>query len=74
MEADPTLAGAGGDAAGVDSVLSRPISCSELEELLDLPVAERSRRLAGRSFSGSWVALPVSVGAAVVALAVLMVG
>lgn len=64
----------GGDVAGVDSVLSRPISCGELEELLDMPVAERGRRLAHRDSFGSWVALPVSVGAAVVALAVLMVG
>lgn len=77
MRGDSKIAMIGGDHTGnadVDSVLTRPISCAELEELLDMPVAERSQRLAGRGISGSWVTLPVSIGAAVVALAVLMVG
>lgn len=65
--------GAVGDAQA-DVVLSEPITVSDLEELLGLPAVERSRVLAARGFSGSWVTLPVSVGAAVVAMAVLMIG
>jgi len=57
-----------------DLVFEQPISVSDLEELLGLPTPERSRRLAARGFGGSWAALPVSVGAAVVAIAVLMIG
>ena len=57
-----------------DLVLEQPISVTDLEELLGLPAPERSRRLAARGFAGSWAALPVSVGAAVVAIAVLMIG
>lgn len=58
--------------AGVDVVLSKPITVADLEELLGLPLEERRRRIAapGRS----WAALPVSVGAAVIAIAVLMIG
>ena len=63
------------DELGVDTVLGEPISCADLEVLLGLPVAERGRRLAARGFtSGSWAALPVSIGAAAVAIAVLMIG
>jgi CheY-like chemotaxis protein len=57
-----------------DLVLEQPITVADLEELLGLPAPERSRRLAARGFAGSWAALPVSVGAAVVAIAVLMIG
>lgn len=60
--------------AGADMVVSQPITVADLEELLGLPAEERSRRLAAQGFAGSWAALPVSVGAAVVALAVLMIG
>ncbi len=67
------LVGAG-DGEDVDMVLSQPITCEDLEELLGLPAAERSRRLATRGLAGNWAALPVSVGAAVVAIAVLMIG
>lgn len=59
---------------GADLVLAQPITVADLEELLGLPAEERSRRLAAKGFAGSWAALPVSVGAAVVALAVLMIG
>lgn len=64
----------GNDAASADVVLPEPITVADLEELLDLPVVERSRRLAARGFGGSWAAVPVSVGAAVVAIAVLLIG
>ena len=60
--------------AGVDAVLSQPISWADLEELLELTVEERGQRLKARGIVGSWVSLPVSIGAAVVAMAVLMVG
>lgn len=59
---------------GADVVMAQPITVADLEELLGLPAEERSRRLAAKGFAGSWAALPVSVGAAVVALAVLMIG
>lgn len=59
---------------GADVVMTQPITVADLEDLLGLPAEERSRRLAAKGFSGSWAALPVSVGAAVVALAVLMIG
>ena len=60
--------------ADVDAVLSQPISWADLEELLELTVEERGQRLKARGIVGSWVSLPVSIGAAVVAMAVLMVG
>ena len=60
--------------AGVDAVLSQPISWADLEELLELTVEERGQRLKARGLVGTWAALPVSVGAAVVAMAVLMIG
>jgi len=58
--------------AGVDMVLSKPITVADLEELLGLPIEERRRRFAvnGRN----WAAVPVSVGAAMIAIAVLMIG
>ena len=59
---------------GVDAVLSQPISWADLEELLELTIEERGQRLKARGIVGSWAALPVSVGAAVVAMAVLMIG
>jgi CheY-like chemotaxis protein len=60
--------------AGVDAVLSQPISWADLEELLELTIEERGQRLKARGLVGTWAALPVSVGAAVVAMAVLMIG
>lgn len=60
--------------AGADMVVSQPITVADLEVLLGLPAEERSRQLAARGFVGSWATLPVSVGAAVVAMAVLMIG
>jgi len=59
---------------GADLTMSQPITVGDLEMLLGLSVEERSRQLVARGFSGSWAALPVSVGAAVVAFAVLMIG
>jgi CheY-like chemotaxis protein len=58
--------------AGVDVVLSQPITVADLEELLGLPIEERRRRfaVAGRT----WAAVPVAVGTAMIAIAVLMIG
>lgn len=66
--------GSAASAAGAGLVMAQPITVRDLEELLGLPVEERNRVLAARGFAGTWAALPVSVGAAVVALAVLMIG
>ena len=57
---------------GADAVLSKPITVADLEELLGLPIEERRRRFAVKG--REWAALPVSVGAAVIAIAVLMIG
>ena len=67
-----TLAEQAAREAGVDMVLSTPITVADLEELLGLPIEERRRRFAapGRS----WATVPVSVGAAMIAIAVLMIG
>jgi len=66
------LAEQAGREAGADMVLSAPITVADLEELLGLPIEERRRRFAA---SGrSWAAFPVSVGAAMIAIAVLMIG
>ena len=67
------LAEQAGREADVDMVLSTPITVADLEELLGLSIEERRLRFpatAGRS----WAALPVSVGAAMIAIAVLMIG
>jgi len=60
--------------AGVDAVLRKPISMTDLEELLDMPAEERGRWLTLDGITRTYVALPVSVGAAVIAIAVLMAG
>lgn len=60
-------------AASVEPVLSQPISFAELEQLLGLPTAERARVVSQAAASGrGFAAIPVGVGAAVVAIAMLM--
>jgi hypothetical protein len=60
---------------GSAPVLQHPISMADLEELLRLPADERASRLpAGVAARCGVVTLPVGIGAAVVALAVLMMG
>lgn len=58
--------------AGADAVLSAPISVADLEQLLGLPIEERRKRFAATG--RSWAAVPVSIGAVVVAIAVLVIG
>jgi len=57
---------------GADAVLSKPISLLDLEELLGLPLEDRSKILAAAETVGSMVTLPVGVGAAAVSIAVLL--
>jgi CheY-like chemotaxis protein len=70
------VAGATGsdtDRPGV--VLRHPISLDDLESLLRLPVSERTAGLPGIPSRGrGFVTLPVGIGAAVIAIAVLMMG
>jgi len=58
--------------AGADAVLSAPISVADLEQLLGLPIEERRKRFAATG--RPWAAVPVSIGAVVVAVAVLLIG
>lgn len=60
---------------GAGPVLEHPISMADLEHILRLPAEERVSRLpAGVAVRRGVVTLPVGIGAAVVALAVLMMG
>jgi len=60
------------DEAGGNAVLSHPITIDDLTRLLERPVAERSRMLAAGD--RSVVTLEVGAGAALVAIAVLVLG
>ena len=59
-------------ASGADAVLTKPITLRDLEDLLGLPAAERSKILGG--VARSFITLPVGVGAAAVSVAVLLLG
>ena len=61
-------------AVGADAVLTQPISLRDLEELLGLPVEERSKVLAATGAARAFVTLPVGVGAAAISIAVLLLG
>lgn len=61
-------------AAGADSLLSQPITFRDLEQLLGLPTEERARFVAPTGPARAFVTLPVGVGAAVIVIAVLMMG
>lgn len=60
--------------AGADSLLSHPITLRDLERLLGLTVEERSKVFADTGAARAFITLPIGVGAAVVAIAVLMLG
>lgn len=65
--------GAEPEPAGI--VLRQPITLDDLESLLRLPAAERPARLPGiPARNRGVVTLPVGIGAAVIAIAVLMMG
>lgn len=60
--------------AGADALIQHPITLRDLEQLIGLPVEERSKMFAGTGAARAFITLPVGVGAAVVAIAVLMLG
>lgn len=59
--------------AGADVALSHPISLADLERLLGMPSEDRAREF-GSTGLQTFVTLPVGIGAAVIAIAVLMIG
>jgi len=59
--------------AGADATLSHPISLADLERLLGMPSEERAREF-GSNGLRPFVTLPVGIVAAVIAIAVLMIG
>lgn len=61
-------------AAGADSMLSHPITFQDLETLLGLPTHERAECLAAYGPTRAFFTLPMGVGAAAIAIAVLMMG
>jgi len=65
---------AAGDArsTGADALLSHPITFQDLEALLGLPTVERAKIVSARSPARAFVTLPVGVGAAALAIALLM--
>ena len=58
--------------AGADALIQHPLTLRDLERLIDLPVEERSKVFADTGATRAFVTLPVGVGAAVVAMAILM--
>lgn len=60
--------------AGADALIQHPITLRDLERLIGLPVEERSKVFADAGAARAFITLPVGVGAAVVAIAVLMLG
>jgi CheY-like chemotaxis protein len=60
--------------SSADSLLSHPITLRDLERLLGLPIEERSKVFAETGAARAFITLPIGVGAAVVAIAVLMLG
>jgi CheY-like chemotaxis protein len=70
-----SLAGQEAAEAGADSLLTHPITFSDLERLLGLPAEERSKVMPlAEVTSRAFEKLPAGVGAAVVAIAVLVLG
>lgn len=59
--------------AGADVALSHPISLADLERLLGMPSEDRAREFGSHGIR-PYVTLPVGIGAAVIAIAVLMIG
>ena len=68
-----TVDSAAATEAGADVALSHPISLADLERLLGLPTEDRAREF-GTNGLQPFVTLPVGIGAAVIAIAVLMIG
>jgi hypothetical protein len=64
----------GPQGAAADEALEHPITLADLERLLGMPSDELSSVFSSRGSSKPYVTLPVGVGAAFVAIAVLMLG
>ncbi len=64
----------GPQGAAADDTLEHPITLADLERLLGMPSEELSSVFSSRGSSRPYVTLPVGVGAAFVAIAVLMLG
>lgn len=60
--------------AGADETLTQPISFLDLERLLGMTVDERAAEFAAKGVRRPFATLPVGIGAAVIAVAVLMIG
>lgn len=60
--------------SGADAALAHPISLADLERLLGLPSEARGLEFPSDGRKRPFVTVPVGVGAAVVAIAVLMMG
>ena len=60
--------------SGADATLAHPISLADLERLLGLPSEERALEFPSRGRAKPFVTVPVGIGAAVIAIAVLMIG
>jgi CheY-like chemotaxis protein len=61
-------------AAGADSLLSRPITFQDLEDLLGRPAVERAQASLPAHSAQSLLTLPVGVGAAAIAIVLLIMG
>ncbi len=59
---------------GAEAAINKPIRLTELEQVLGMTLAGHETILSGDKLSRAVVTLPVSVGAAVVAIAVVMLG
>lgn len=57
-----------------DMVLTQPITFQDLEVLLGLPMEERAKYVGPAGGFRGYAAIPVGVGAAVIAIAVMMLG
>ena len=68
-----TIDSAAATEVGADVALSHPISLADLERLLGLPTEDRAREFGSNGLK-PFVTLPVGIGAAVIAIAVLMIG
>lgn len=69
---DWSLAEQDGRSAGADAILTQPITFRDLEQLLGLPTDERAKFVEPSASGHGFATLRVGVGAAVIAIAVLM--
>lgn len=60
--------------AGADHVVTKPITFEDLERILGMSPEERQVAMPTERFSRTFIALPIGVGAAVVAIAIVMLG